>query len=233
MLRFLLFLLFTTFCSQICFSQSKVFISAEAGWSDDHFKMNDPGNAFLVPEAGSGYFGLTAGRMFSKHLYVESGIYTRQYSEQIRRAGSEGGSGGSGRRFAQVPIRIGGRWEFINSRIAVRPYGGLVINVTSKYNRGGSRMDSTDENGNVTTIYSYEFRYPTDVFALAQAGMTLECRIAKKTYLGISSSYNWGGEKMMIQDIVYTSNGTQRKATLSGWGNFNSITASLSFRLGK
>lgn len=231
MLRFTLLLLFAAICRQTCFSQSKVFITAEAGWSDDHFAMNDPGHSFLVPDAGSGYFGVSVGKMLKKHLYVETGIYTRKYSESIQQVGSEGPSGGSGRRFAQIPLRVGGRWEFFGKRVAVRPYGGVVINITGKNDRWPSWFDYGPGTGPL--LYTYKFRYPTDVFALAQAGMTLEYRIAKKMYLGVSSSYNWGFEKMMIQDISYTLNGNAQKATSSSRGGFNSITASVSFRLGK
>ncbi|MET0463156.1 MAG: hypothetical protein ABW007_08375 [Chitinophagaceae bacterium] len=229
--RIFLILLFFFAVSSQSFSQSGFFMTVEAGWSDDHYKMDDPGNTFRAPEdAGSGYFGLTVGKMLRKHLYVESGIYTRQYSERIQRIDAEGSSGGAGRRFAQIPFRVGGRWEFFNNRIAVRPYGGLLINITGRYDRGVAWSESTDENGVVTIHYAYEYRYPTNVFSLAQAGMTLECRIGKKVYLGLSSSYNWGFEKMMIQDIVYPLNGSEQKASSSSRGNYNSITGSFGVR---
>ncbi|MCG2615503.1 hypothetical protein LZZ85_14480 [Terrimonas sp. NA20] len=230
---FLLLLLFLTSLQDV-FSQSGFFMSVETGWSDDHYKMDDPGKTFRSPEdAGSGYFGLTVGKMLRRHLYIESGIYTRQYSERIQRIDAEGSSGGAGRRFAQVPFRVGGRFEFLKNRIAIRPYGGLVINVTGKYDRGVSWSESTDENGNVTIHYAYEYRYPTNVFSLAQAGMTVECRVGKRVYLGLSSSYNWGFEKMMIQEILYPLNGGEQKALSWSKGDFNSITGSVSFRLGR
>jgi hypothetical protein len=232
--RIFLFLLLSFACSQKGFCQSGFFITAEAGWSDDHYTMDDPGNTFRTPSyAGSGYFGLTVGKILRKYFYVESGIYTRQYSESIQRISADGPSGGSGRRFAQIPFRVGGRWELLKNRIAVRPYGGLVVNITGNYDRGVAWSETTDENGNVTIHYAYRYRYPTNVFSLAQAGMTIECRVGKKVYLGLSSSYNWGFEKMMIQDITYPLNGAEQKASSFSRGNFNSITGSLSFRLGK
>lgn len=216
-----------------CYSQkASVFISAEAGWSDDHYRMDDPGGRFLAPKLGSGYFGIAVRKLLSSHFYVEGGVYTREYHQGIS-LGSEFSTSGTGRRFAQVPMRIGGRWSFFNDRIAVRPAGGLIFNVTGKFDDGGSLGSISYQNGDKVE-YSYKTLYQTDAFFLANTNLTLECRVGKKIYLGLSASYNRGLQKIQLQQIEYTVNGGPvLNATASTRGGYNSVTGTFSYRFEK
>jgi hypothetical protein len=220
------------FTSVSCYSQkSSVFISAEAGWSDDHYKIDDSGGRFLAPQLGSGYFGLTIRKLVASHFYIEGGIYTREYHQGVA-LGGEFSTSGTGRRFAQVPMRIGGRWSFFNDRIAIRPAGGLIFNVTGKYDGGGSSGSVTYQDGDKVE-YSYKTLYQTDAFFLANTKLTLECRVGKKIYLGLSGSYNWGLQKIQLQQIEYTVNsGPVINATAFTKGGYNSVTGTFSYRFG-
>jgi|GEM_PF-4717755 len=220
------------FAAVSCYSQkSSIFISAEAGWSDDHYQMNDIGSRFDAPQLGSGYFGIAVRKLVTAHLYVEGGVYTRGYHQGVALKGGLSLSG-SGRRFAQFPMRVGGRWSLFNDRISIRPAGGLIFSVTGKYD-GRGPLDLVDRQNGDQVEYTYNTIYQTDAFFLAHANFSVECRVGKKVYLGLSSSYNWGLQKIQLQRIEYTVNGgAVMKATASTMGGYNSITGTLSYRFG-
>ena len=223
--------LFLIFLQHCCLAQKPVFITVEVGWSDDHYKMNDPGGRFNAPSLGAGLYGIAVRKMISSHAYLETGLYTREYHEGLAFK-NELSSSGSGRRFGQIPMRVGGSWGLFKDRVLLRPAAGLALNMTGNYEDGLS-WGTVDHSG--TQIeYSYKTRYQTQVFFLVQTSFAMELRVGKKTYLGLSSSCNWGLEKILLQEIRYSVNGgPQTVATASTRGGYFSIAGTFSYRFGK
>jgi hypothetical protein len=228
-------LFFVSIClalSAFCSAQSSTFITAEIGWSDDHYSMTDPGGRFERPSLGAGLYGIAVRHMLTPHFFIESGIYTREYHQGI--AIRKGYSvGGSGRRVAQLPMRVGANLGVFNNRILIRPYGGLALNITGERDEENVESAFTYEDNSVLA-YKYKILYQTQVFFLAQAGLALDIRLGKRTYIGASSSWNWGLQKIQLQHISYTVDGGPVVSAVSSTrGGYQSIVASFSYRFGK
>lgn len=228
MSRLYTFLLFLVLSSTVS-AQQKMFISAEAGWSDDHYRLADPGGRFLKPVLGSGLFGIAVRRMISPHVYLETGLYTREYHEGLSFA-KDYSTSGTGRRFGQLPMRVGGRWQFFGRRFSARPYAGLALNVTGEYDEWP--MQGRYIYGNSDTMdYEAKMLYQTQVFFLVQTGLSVEMRLGKRIDLGVTASYNWGLQKIQLQRIRYSVNhGQEITAIVSTRGGYNSVAAILSYR---
>jgi hypothetical protein len=231
MLRVLSCSIIALLITHISHAQRPVFIGAEISYSKDYYQVSDPGGQIVQAQLSSALYGLTIRKMISSRFYVESGIYTRQYQEGIGLKGIIS-TGGTGRKVGQLPLRIGASLPVLKKRFFIRPVAGLVLNVAGKKKYSNSWGDVSYPDGNILH-YEYDYKYQTDVFFLVQAGLSVDLRLGKKCFLGISANHYEGLQKIHIQQIKYGMNNDPfSAASTSSKGNFCSVGAVFSYQLG-
>lgn|GEM_PF-1304271 len=182
-------------------AQTTTHIGAEVAYSADIFKISD-GSLLRKPELSSALWGATIRRTFNKHVFLETGFYARAYKIGLAFKQDYGFSG-TDRTGYLVPLRAGIRLPILKGAVAFCPVAGLTFGVTDE--GSGDKMSGTIHNwhGVESSQYEYTVQYPSQVFALFQAGMGLDIRLWPKTLLSLSTNYYGGINNILMQRIFY------------------------------
>lgn len=213
---------FCLMTSIACLAQNTTHIGAEVAYSGDLFKITDPGDRITHPDVNSALWGATIRRTFNKKVFLETGIYARAYKVGLA-FDHDFGSGGTDRTGYLVPLRAGIRLPILKGALAFCPVAGVTFGVTDE--GYGGKVDGARQWDGVETIrYEYTVLYPSQVFALFQAGLGIDIRLGSKTLLSLSTNYYGGISKIMKQNIEYVPGaGMPQKATQHTNGGFYTI----------
>jgi len=218
---------FYAFCSTIMISLGSLaqstHIGAEVAYSADIFKITDPNGRLSRPDVSSALWGVNIRHLMSKHLFFETGLYTRAYKIGVAFDGDYG-TQSSDRNGYLLPLRLGARFPLLKGAVAFCPVTGFTFGVTDE--GGYGLIGTTQSPGNDPVTYSYNLQHPSQVFSLVQAGMGIDIRLWPKTVLQLSSNYYGGLSKVTKQTIEYkpaNSSGNPVQAIQESRGSFYTI----------
>ncbi|AXY76052.1 hypothetical protein D3H65_19595 [Paraflavitalea soli] len=203
-------------------AQNTTHIGAEVAYSNDFFKISDPAGRLTQPDINSALWGVNIRRTFNKKVFLETGIYARAYKVGLA-FDHEFGSSGTDRTGYLVPLRAGIRLPILKGAVTLCPVAGVTFGVTDE--GYGGKVEGTRQWDGVETIrYSYTVQYPSQVFALFQAGAGIDIRLWPKTLLCLSTNFYGGISKIMMQRIEYVAGaGMPNKATQHTNGGFYTV----------
>jgi hypothetical protein len=184
--------------------QSRLYIKTEVGLVNNFFHSNgdlDPTirNGFSIRDCDHAV-SLLAGYMLTKHIAVESGLtsmnYTNLYS--IKQNGTESGSGFSrgGSGFYMIPATIRYYHFFKGGRMALVPEAGFCL-LLSKPDIGvydSTLLNYGSLNGDTTIMtasHATTYREHKTV-VLFKAGISYEYALAPRIILTLSARYHFG-----------------------------------------
>jgi hypothetical protein len=218
---------FITCCFCLVFSiasqaQTTTHIGAEVAYSADFFKISDPAGRVTHPDVSSALWGAIIRRTFNKKVFLETGIYVRAYKVGLA-FDHDYGSSGTDRTGYLVPLRAGIRLPILKDALAFCPVAGITFGITDE-GYGGKVDGARNWQGVEPITYEYTVQYPSQVFALFQAGLGIDIRLGSKVLLNLSTNYYGGISKIMIQRIEYkVNNGAAAKATQHTNGGFYTV----------
>jgi hypothetical protein len=177
----------------------------------------------------AGILGIKVRHVVAEPLFLETGLYTREYKIGFKYK-NRFETGGTGRRAYLLPLRAGLRIPLFNKHLYISPVGGLVM-ATTDNQEGGEGYGSWTEPSGDKLEYYYTIRYPVQTYFLLQGGMSIDIRLFRKAFLSVMANYYAGMNKLWVQDIDYTINGIEYNATGYVKGSCSSFGIGLSYQI--
>ncbi len=198
---------------------SKLYMGFDLTFATDNYRIEDPGGHLVKGQLSSAVYGMTFRYMADKHSFVETGLYRRMHREGIY-FHKDYGATGTGRWSFMIPLRFGMTIPVVKN-VRISPVAGFVLGISKNedyevWGEGNTKISDAEEYS-----WRYDIDYPTDVYTLLQAGLSIDVRVFNNCMLRFTTSYYAGLQELYVQDTRYTAkNGPQVQAKIINKGSF-------------
>ncbi|MFL5742675.1 MAG: hypothetical protein ACJ75B_20800 [Flavisolibacter sp.] len=195
------------FATLMATGQQTTYFSAEAAATNDLYKITDPAGGLKTIPLLSGMLGFSFCTDINKHLFFETGLLRKYYSEGIGFKAISSSSGGNAMNAWLIPLKFGTRLNLSKEKIHLVPVLGVVAGFNSDYGNGNGGQGGMVSTPHDSIHYSYVAHYDySKNYYLLQTCLGLEFHLFQNVLLSLSGEYYFGMNKLIQEDISYTIN---------------------------